>query len=427
MTIRILLIAATVFGALGFTTTTPAQGSTPEISVAPTDWAWWRGPNRNGVAANQKPPMTWDDSTNVLWKVPVPGRGHGSSTVVGDRVFLATADDAAEVQSVICYDRNTGKVMWQTAVHKGGFTIEGRQPNVRASMASATPSCDGERVFINFMNDNAIYLTALSLDGKQLWQKKVTDYVTHQGYGSSTALYGPLVIVSSDNKGGGLLAAYNRVSGEQVWSHKRPELPNYTSPIILPLDGKDQLVLTGCNLISSFDPLTGAVNWEVEGATTECVTSTVSDGSILITSGGYPDKHTAVVKGDGSGETLWHNENMIYVPSVLIHDGHLYVAGDSGEVYCYELKTGTIVWEDRIRTKFAASPVLVGEHIFATGINGSTYIFKASPKAFELVAENTVEADDVQASAAICGDRVYLRVAQGRNDARQEMLYCIGE
>ena len=426
MNCRILLIAAMSLGSFYASDAVQAQSST-EISVAPTDWAWWRGPNRNGVAANQTPPASWDDTSNILWKVPVPGRGHGSPTIVGDRVFLATAEEDQEIQSVMCFDRNSGEVLWQTPIHKGGFTIEGRQPNVRASMASATPSCDGERVFINFMNNNAVYVTALTVGGKQLWQKKVTDYITHQGYGSSTALYGPLVIVSADNKGGGAIAAYDRLSGDLVWSHKRPELPNYTSPIILPLDGKDQLLLTGCNLISSYAPLTGELNWEVEGATTECVTSTVSDGTVLVTSGGYPDKHTAVVKGDGSGAALWSIENMVYVPSVLIHEGHLYVVSDSGEVYCYELQRGTIAWEDRIRAKFAASPVLVGDQIFATGINGSTYIFKASPKAFELLAENTVNADDVQASAAICGNRVYLRVAQGRNADRQEMLYCIGE
>lgn len=428
MLCRILPVAAMLIVSVPLAFTAPVAGAAEPLNVAPSDWAWWRGPNRNGVAAaGQTPPAQWDDEKNVLWKTAVPGRGHGSPVVVGDRIFLATADEVQEIQSVLCYDRNTGQQQWKTDIHQGGFESVGRQGNVRSTKASSTVACDGHRVFITFINDNAVYLTALDLDGKQLWQQKVSDYVMHQGYGASPAVYGPLVIAAVDHHGGGALSAYNRVTGDQVWTRKRPENPNYTSPIILNIAGKDQLILTGCDLVTSIDPLTGAVNWEVEGATTECVTSTVTDGQVVVTSGGYPSKHISVVRGDGSGDLVWRNETQVYVPSMLVAREHLYAVTDAGEVFCYELSTGNVVWEDRLRAKFAASPILLGDHIYATGDNGTTYIFKASPEAFELVGENTVTADEVQATPAICGNRIYMRVAQGRNDERQEMLYCIGE
>src|SRR5262249_35133518 len=159
----------------------------------------------------------------------------------------------------------------------------------KSSQASSTPACDGQRVFINFLNDGAVYATALTLDGKRIWQTKVADYVLHQGFGSSPAVYQSLVIVSADNKGGtGAIVGLDRATGKEVWRQDRPKTPNYTSPIILKVDGKEQLLFTGCDLVSSFEPLSGKKFWEIKGSTTECVTSTVTDGDLIFTSGGYP-------------------------------------------------------------------------------------------------------------------------------------------
>lgn len=405
-----------------------AEVKSSPIAVADTDWAWWRGPTRDGVAApGQHPPHQWDDEKNILWKSAVPGRGFGSPIVVGERVFLATADEANEVQSVLCYDRKTGKQRWQTEVHKGGFATTGREGHVRSTKASSTLACDGERVFATFINSDAIYLTALDLNGAQLWQKKVCDFVIHQGYGASPALYGPLVIVSADHKGGGTLAAFDRVTGELSWTQKRPELPNYTSPIILKVGGSDQVLLMGCDRISSYAPLTGALNWEVPGATTECVTSLVTDGESVVTSGGYPTKHIAVVRGDGSGEVRWSNKTQVYVPSMLVHEGFLYAVTDSGQVLCHNMATGELAWEQRLGGNFAASPILVGEEIYATSNDGTTHIFKAIPTGFEATGESKVTATEVQATPAICGSQIYMRLTQGEDATRQEMLYCIGQ
>ena len=275
------------------------------IEVGAQDWPWWRGPNRNGIAsADQHPPLQWSEAENVLWKVAVPGRGHGSATVVGDQVFLTSADHDSEEQAVHCYDRHTGMELWKTVVHEGGFPKKG---NKKASLASTTVACDGENLFVNFLNNGAVYTTSLDRNGKQLWQTKISDYVVHQGYGSSPALYEHLVIVSADNKGGGAIAGLDRGTGDTVWKRNRPEKPNYPSPIILNVAGKDQLLFTGCDLVTSLDPLTGNELWEIEGATTECVTSTVTDGKHIFTSGGYPKNHISAValcRSFGSGSVF---------------------------------------------------------------------------------------------------------------------------
>lgn len=419
---RNLLILTTA--ALFFALPATAADHPGKDSAATADWPCWRGPQRNGVApAGAKPPLEWSATKNVLWKAPIPGRGHGSPCVVGSRVFLQTADEKGGVQSVLCFDRKTGKRLWKADVHRGGLSKKG---NRKASQASSTPACDGRRVYVNFLNRGAVYTTALDLDGDRVWQTKISDYVVHQGYGSSPALYGSLVIVSADNKGGGLVAGLRRDSGKIVWKKRRPKTPNYASPIILRVAGKDQLLLIGCDLASSFDPLTGKSNWEIAGATTECVTSTVTDGRVVITSGGYPKSHVAAVRGDGSGKVAWEKRVRVYVPSMIIRDGYLYAVTDAGAAMCWKSDFGKEIWKHRLGGTFSASLVLVGEDLIATNERGKSFVFKASPKGFESVAVNQL-GNEVMASPAVSGKLLLLRVAERKDGKRQEMLYCIGK
>ncbi|MCO6458000.1 MAG: PQQ-binding-like beta-propeller repeat protein [Pirellulaceae bacterium] len=401
-----------------------APAAPPPYDIAETDWPWWRGPERNGIASTAaNPPLEWSRERNIRWKTPIPGRGHGSPTVVGQRVFLATADHETERQSVLCFDRASGQVLWKTDVHQGGFPTKGNQ---KASLASSTVACDGERLFINFLNADAVHTTALDLNGQQLWQTKISDYVIHQGYGSSPCIYGPLVIVTADNKSGGAVAGLDRASGKIVWRHARPATPNYASPIIVRSAGREQLVLTGCDLVAGFAPLTGEKLWEVAGATTECVTSTVTDGQLVYTSGGYPKNHVSAVHADGSGRLAWENNTRLYVPSMLFQNGYLYAMADNGIAICWKADTGETIWRGRAAGTFSASPVLVGQRIFATNEEGTTYVYQADPGQFTLLAENQL-GTSVFATPTFSGNRILYRAAEMEGDKRQEYLYCIGQ
>lgn len=422
----LLMVCAGIVFAFAAHAGTPRQDPAVEaITFGPNDWPWWRGPDRNGVAdPKQKPPLKWSEMENILWKTPVPGRGHGSPIVVGDQIFLATADAKEMTQSVLCYHRKTGALLWQKEIHRGPFPKNG---NAKASFASSTMACDGKRVFINFVHDSAIFATALSREGKELWQTKVADYTLHQGFASSPAVYQHLLIVSADNKGGaGALAGLERATGKIVWRVERPKLPNYASPIILKVDGRDQLFFIGCKLVTSLDPLTGRKLWETAGATEECVTSTVTDGLRIITSGGYPKGHVAAIFADGSTKTAWEHKTRVYVPSLLEQRGYLYAMQDSGTAFCWKFDTGKEMWQSTERMGgFSASPVLIGENIYATNESGRTYIFKASPDAFQLLAENQL-GNEAMATPTICGGRIYMRVAVNHKGQRQEFLYCVG-
>jgi outer membrane protein assembly factor BamB len=422
----LILLVLLAGGLLSLQITSRAAAPGQAVSGSPVagDWPWWRGPARDGVApASAHPPLKWSETENVLWKTEVPGRGHASPTVVGGRIFLSTADEQQEVQSVLCYDRKTGRQLWKVDVHSGGFERRGHKKN---SQASATVACDGERVFANFLHDGAIYTTALDLQGKQVWQTRISDFVTHQGFGSSPALYEKLVIVATDNKAGGVIAALDSSTGKIVWKHARPEQPNYTSPIILPVAGRDQLLLAGCDHVSSFDPLTGKPLWEVEASTTECVGTIVTDGALVFASGGYPKQLTQAIAADGSNKIVWQNETRTYVPSMLVHDGCVFTVTDAGIAYCWKSTTGEELWKARLGGTFNTSPVLVGELIYATNQEGKTFIFKANRAKYELVAENEL-GEDVYATPTFLGSQIFMRVAHGSGSSRQEWLYCLGE
>lgn len=402
-------------------------GQSPRVDdrmdVAESDWPWWRGPLRNGTAnPNQSPPTDFGADVNVRWKADVAGRGYGSPTVVGNRVFLATADESSGSQSLICFDRSNGKQLWNTQLHSSG----GMRKNSKSTAASSTPACDGERVFINFPNSDSLVTSAIDLEGKILWQTKVSDYVIHQGYGASPAIYQDLVIVSADNKGGGAIAGLKRSTGEVVWRRDRPKLPNYPSPTILNVAGKDQVIMVGCNQVVSYDPLTGQTNWETAGATEECVTSTVTDGKLVYTSGGYPINHMSAIAADGSTTKIWENGERLYVPSLVIRDGFLYGILDAGIAMCWKADSGKEMWKARLGGTFTSSPVLVGDKIFVSNEAGDFFIYQARPDKYSLVSKNRL-GDLVMATPTICGGEIFHRVTHvGDNGSQSEMLYCIG-
>jgi hypothetical protein len=388
-----------------------------------TDWPQWRGPRRDGSAhPAQEPPLSWSATENVLWRADVRGRGHGSPALFGSRIFLAACDEVADVQSVLCFDRATGRLLWEAEVHRGGSM----RKNAKSTGASTTPACDGERVYITFPNRDAVFVSALDLDGRRLWQTRLCDYQIHQGYAASPTLHGPLVLAAADHKGGGLVAGLDRKTGAVAWKRDRPKAPNYCSPVVHRIGGRDQLVLIGCDLVLSLDPLDGKVLWETPGATTECVTTTVTDGIHVFSSGGYPRNHLAAFNAvDGAGKLAWETNDRLYVPSLVIRDGKLYGVLDAGMAACWDAATGKSLWKERLGGTFSASPVLVGERIYATNEEGKTFIYRASPEKYEALGSAKL-GDEAFGTMVLCGGRIYTRVAAKVDGKRREFLYCIG-
>lgn len=397
----------------------------PKLTPTAGDWPWWRGPNRNGVAeASQKVPVEWSETENVIWKAPLPGRGHSSPTVVGNRIYLATAEEARQTQSVIALERSTGQMVWNTTISQGGLPKTHR----KNTHASPTVACDGDRIFVAFHHDDEVTLTALNLDGKPVWEKTVGPYVPKRyeyGYAPSPLLYDSLVIIAADYEKGGHLVAYNREDGKEIWRQNRPEKYSFSSPVVAHVAGKDQLLLSGCELVSSYDPKTGKLLWATPGTTMATCGTMVWSGDLVIASGGYPKAETICVKADGSKEVVWKNNQKCYEQSMIVNEGHVYAVTDRGIGICIRAADGRLMWQERLKGPVSSSPVSVGETIYQPVEDGTTFVFKANPERFELVAQNKLGEENF-ATPVICGNRIYIRTAKTENGRRQEYLYCLG-
>jgi outer membrane protein assembly factor BamB len=389
--------------------------------VAPGDWPWWRGPTLDGKSQDRQVVTTWGRAEHVLWKTKVPGRGHSSPIVCGDRIFLTTADEDTHKQSALAFDRKTGKPLWNTLVHDAEFT----RKNPKNSDASATPACDGRRIYSVFLNRDGLHVTAVDLDGKILWQTRAGVFQSQHGYGSSPVLFKSLVIINGDSLKDCFVAALDRRTGKVVWRTPRKttgENGSFATPIVIPLAGRPQLILTGMDEVSSYDPETGKLIWSCAGPSEVTGCTVACSDKLVFATGGYPEKEILAIRADGAGDVtkshvVWRSsKGVAYVPSPLYHAGYLYVVADGAMVTCFKAATGEQIWQERLQGGFTSSPVLVGDLLHVTNEDGKTFVLKTGPK-FKVVATNSLE-EGVLATPAVSGGRLFLRTSAH--------LYCIG-
>ncbi len=391
--------------------------------LADTDWGWWRGPSHNGVAGSTaRPPLQWDSRTNILWEADIPGRGHSSPTVVGSRIYLTTADETKQTQHVLCYGRDNGELLWNEQIYQGNFDHN----NKKNSFASSSVSCDGKQLYTSFFRDKKVLTVALTLDGDKVWEHIYPGFASHQGFGTSPLLYKDMVIIAADNKaeGGGILVALNRQTGKIVWQTPRPKCPNYVSPTIYQLNGRDELLMAGCELIASYNPDTGKPNWQYAGTTEEVVGNVATDGKYLFASGGYPKRETWCWLADGSGKLVWKNSVRTYVPSMLVLPKHLFTVTDDGIAYLWNKVTGAEVWKQRLGGGFSASPILAGGHIFVSSESGLTWVLKPEETEVTVVAKNQLGTGHI-ATPAFSRNQIFLRTIDESSGGREERLICV--
>ncbi len=403
--------------------------SVSTLSLA-EDWPQWRGPTGNNHAADgATAPVEWSEDSGLAWSVPVPGRGHSSPTIVGDRIYLTTCDEEAQTQSLLLYDRASGKQLQQRIVHSGKLPPKIHGNNTHAS---PTVACDGQRVYALFDNDLAAWVTAFDLEGNQLWQQRVTEFNPKKyvfGFGSSPILAGNLLIVTAEYDGPDSgIYAIDTATGKRRWKAPRTKSLSYSTPIVAELAGKQQLLLSGNLAIASYDPTTGKENWSTRGAAHATCGTMVWDANrgLAFASGGYPRSFTCAVRGDGDHAVVWENSTKCYEQSMLVVDGFLYGVADSGVAYCWQGTDGKVMWKHRLGGKFSSSPLLVDSRIYVTNEQGTTFLYAASPNGFESLGKNQL-GDECFATPTPVDGRLYHRFATSANGDRQEFLAAIGE
>ncbi len=387
------------------------------------DWTQWRGPNGSNAVDAQPVPTEWSSSKNIVWKADVPGRGHSTPIVTGNVIVLLTADNAAQTQGVVAFDRATGKQLWMTPISQGGFA----PIHAKNTFASSTPATDGKFIYACFCHHEKIELVALDLEGKIIWRRDAGAFrpkVYEYGYASSPTIYKGTVIVSADCDTIAWLKAFRLSDGEVAWEQERPLMLNWGSPIVANIGGRDQLFLSGTNMIASYDPANGQPLWNTPCLTMATCGTCIWEDGVVFASGGYPGKETVAVKADGSG-VLWKNGVKSYEQSMLVHKGYVYAFSDEGIAYCWDAKTGKEMWKQRLRGPVSASPLLVGDLIYATNEDGTTWVFKASPEKYELVSRNQLE-DAGFASLIALDGQLFIRTAKVTDNAYSETLYCVG-
>lgn len=393
-------------------------------SLFAEDWPAWRGPNRNNIApGNQTPPTAWDEEKNVIWKTEIPGRGHASPVVVGDKILLATAETDDKTQSVVCVDKKSGEQLWKTLVNEGGFKSKIHRNN---SYASQTIACSENRAFVVFQNNDNIQLAALDFDGKLLWSRQLGPYVETRasfGYGTSPCVHNNLCIVLCDCTQGGYLTAYDE-EGKEVWRTARGQTVSYASPVVATIGGKDQVVMSGSE-VRSYDPMTGEELWAVDCPWKSTCGTVVSDGDFVFAGGGFPARVSVAVSA-AEKKVLWQVPVPVYEQSAIIKDGYVYAHADNGAAYCWRASDGKEMWKERVTPRgVSTSPVLVGDLIFMTDERGKTAVVKANPEKFEKVSENQLGGSSF-ATPAFLDNRIYARVGT-KKGASPQFLYCIGE
>lgn len=401
----------------------PGWDTLPPVTVSADDWPCWRGSNRDNVApAGQTPPVEWGADKNVLWHVRLPGVGHSSPCVVGDRIYVTSGEKSKTQASVwlFCLDRKTGKTLWRTELYKGA------PPRMHPdnSTASATPACDGQRVIVPYQTDTSVMVAAAGVDGKLLWTRTVSPYNTLQGYSASPSFYKSAVIVSVEGPKGCYLTAFHRQSGEIVWRRAlRAAIESYAPAIVRHVAGRDQLLLIGGTSTRGYDPEDGTLLWECSGPARTCVATPVSDATTVYATGGYPGRKFLAIRADGKGDVtksrlLWSSDAKAgYVPSPVMKDGQVYAVSDQGLLRGYDIANGHVLWEHDFKTPFYSSPTLVGDRFYLFDRKGGGYIVPAGRTA-GVITTNTLPSG-VFATPVILGGRIYLRTLGD--------FYCLGE
>jgi outer membrane protein assembly factor BamB len=426
---------------------TSADAERPAVD-AQHSWTQWRGPLGTGVAPDAQPPVEWSDTKNICWKVALPGRGHSTPIVWGERIFLTTAiphGDAVRPRlperpgahdnlplthqhefAVLAVNRRDGKILWQRTVHN---ELPHEAGHVSGSLASASPATDGEHVFA-FFGSRGLY--CLDMNGRVIWKKDLGQMHTKHGHGegSSPVLHGDTLIVNWDHEERSFVVALDKRTGDQRWKVTRAQDTSWSTPIVVEHGGKAQVIVAGTNRLCGYDLASGAVIWECAGLSSNVVASPVAANGVVYAGSSYDTRALLAVRlegarGDitGTNQVVWtRHRGTPYVPSPLLYGDSLYTLNHyQGVISRIDVKTGAEQGGPfRLGSigNVYASPVGAAGRIYVTSRDGITQVMSHGDLVPKMLAVNRLD-DTFNASAALVGKELFLR--------GERYLYCIAE
>ncbi len=384
------------------------------------DWPGWRGPRSDGTSIEKNVSTDWNPA-HAQWKTELPGKGHASPIVWGDRILTVTAKTDTKERILLCLDRATGKILWQETVVKGPL----QKLHKENSYASGTPVTDGKRVFVNFRVGDNIVVAAHDFDtGKQIWKVQPGTHDGGWGFSNVPVLHKDTVIVDGDGKADSFLIALNQADGSTAWRKDRTNKGiSYSAPFIHVMAGKTQLIQCGDRCVTSFNPDTGEPLWTVDGPSEEfCATPVYHQATaLLFISSSWPKTILKAIRPDGQGNVtgthvVWSDtKGAPYVPSMMAVDDFLLTINRGGNAFLYAAATGEVLWKQKLG-RHHASPVLIGGQIFSINDDGQINVIQPG-RTFNRVATYEL-GESCYASPAISHGQVFIRGFKH--------LYCFG-
>jgi len=378
-------------------------------------------------------PLHWSDKENIGWKAAVPGRGHSSPVVWGDRIFVTTAVPTGRPASaglqpehkfmVLSFDRKTGKQLWEQ-VARVEAPHESHHPQY-GSFASNSPITDGKHL-IAFFGSRGVY--CYTLDGKLVWEKDFGKLRMFREFGEGAwpNLDGDKLILVLDQEQGSFVVALDKATGKELWRTPRVGVTNWSGAYVTPYGGRKQVIISASRKVCSYDLETGKPIWEAAGLGQNTIPSPVAaDGMVWVMSG-FRDPNLMAIRlgrdGDltGTDAIVWQNQRgNSYSASPVLHDGMLYVLTDSGMLSNFDAKTGKPHYQQMRLPKpynFKASPVGVNGKLYLASEEGDVIVVRMGEK-FEVLATNTFEGQTFIGTPAIVDGEIYLR--------GQNTLFCV--
>ena len=406
--------------------------------AAAQHWPQWRGPGGLGVSADTEIATRWGPGDNIAWRVLLEGLGTSTPVIWGDRIFLTSQLGTGPIDErgaqfpgtqrgasrpnedgvtllVQAFRREDGQLDWE---HR--LTAEGYLPAVHRNHNFATPSVvtDGDRLFAWFGTGQ---LVALDLEGHELWSRHIgEDYAPFDvlwGHGSSPQLYKDLLILQCDHQAGAYLLALDTATGEERWLVDRgPLLRAYSTPLVVPRDDGDQLIVNSSRWIDAYDPRTGQPRWQAGSRVELAIAMPVYGDGVVYSTRGYSSGPSLSVDIGGNGDVnsthvRWRRPTRApYVSSLLLYRGLLYMATENGILTVTDPDTGDPVARTRLNGVYTASPVAADGHVYLLNEDGETVVLEAGPDA-RVVSRNAV-GERALASPAIAHGRIYIRTDQ---------------
>jgi outer membrane protein assembly factor BamB len=387
------------------------------------DWTEFRGPSRQGLSDAVGLPLTWSETENIAWKVPVPGTAWSSPVVQDDRIYLTTAvaigDGEPPPQSlrVLCLQADNGTTLWDVEAfqHSGGEEVEIHHKN---SHASPTPIIDGDRLYVHFGTHGTACLN--TRDGAIVWQTRELEYKPKHGTGGSPALAGDLLIICCDGHDVQYVVGLDKQSGQIRWKTPRETSPakgfSFCTPTVIDVAGRSQAICPASDAVFAYDPASGEEIWRVryEGGYSVVPRPVAGNGLVYVCSG-FGDERLIAIDPTGTGDITdshvkWSLKRGVpKSPSVLLVKQMIFMVDDQGIATCVDALTGEVHWTQRLGGNFSASPIYAHGRVYCQNEAGTTSVFRAAAE-YEELARNVLAAGErTFASFAIVDDALLLR------------------